>query len=116
MLLGLPYDFSHLPEKSYKWSFNRDSEEFKELYKILSYLNKSISDFEKTQVNQDRIPIIMTGKPTKYKSKKDFLDNNPQYVETSSWNEVKIVFTGNNGGETSKMKKARERGIQIELY
>lgn len=116
MLLGLPYDFSHLPEKSYKWSFNRDSEEFKELFKILSYLNKSISDFEKTPVNQDRIPIIMTGKPTKYKSKKDFLDNNPQYVETSSWNEVKIVFTGNNEGETSKMKKARERGIQIELY
>ena len=36
--------------------------------------------------------------------------------ETSSWSEVKIVFTDSLDSNSSKMKKARKKGIEVQLY
>ena len=114
-LLNQPYNYAHLPEKAYKWVRNTDSLEYKELFDILFHLGKSLDDFEKPLQKQG-IPIIMTGKPTKYSTKAEFLKANPEYIETTSWSEVKIVFTNSPESNSGKMKKAREKGIDIQLY
>ena len=58
----------------------------------------------------------MTGEPNNYATKAEFLKLNPQYRNTTSWKEVQIVFTNDLSSTTSKMKKAREKGIKIEIY
>lgn len=115
-LLGLPYNYAHLPEKAYKWVNNGDSLEYKELFKVLSYMKKTLQDFHKKINTKDQIPVILTGSPSKYKTKAEFLKDHPEYRETSSWSEVKIVFTGSMESTTSKMNRAMERGIEIQLY
>lgn len=35
---------------------------------------------------------------------------------TGSWKEVKIVFTNSLESNTGKMKKAKEKNIEIKLY
>ena len=78
-------------------------------------MNKSINDFEIAK-NDSAIPVILTGSPKQFKTKKDFLQAHPEYRETSSWSEVKIVFTGSLESTSSKMKKAVEKGIEVQLY
>ena len=114
-LLGLPYNYSHLPSKAYSWVNDDNSPEKQELQTILSFMNKSINDFEIPK-NEGGIPVILTGSPNQYKTKKDFLQAHPEYRETSSWSEVKIVFTGSLESTSSKMKKAIDKGIEVKLY
>ena len=64
----------------------------------------------------EQIPVILTGEPNDYASKGEFLKCNPQYRMTGKWTEVKIVFTNSLDSNTGKMKKAREKGIEIQLY
>ena len=114
-LLGLPYNYSHLPSKAYSWVNDDTSLEKQELQAVLSFMNKSINDFEIAQ-NDAAIPVILTGSPKQYKTKKEFLQAHQEYKETSSWSEVKIVFTDSLDSTSNKMKKAREKGIEVQLY
>lgn len=114
-LLGLPYNYSHLPSKAYSWVNDDTSLEKQELQAVLSFMNKSINDFEIAQ-NDAAIPVILTGSPKQYKTKKEFLQAHPEYKETTSWAEVEIVFTDSLYSTSSKMKKAREKGIEVQLY
>lgn len=114
-LLGLPYNYSHLPSKAYSWVNDDTSLEKQELQAVLSFMNKSINDFEISQ-NDAAIPVILTGSPKQYKTKKEFLQAHQEYKETTSWAEVEIVFTDSLYSTSSKMKKAREKGIEVKLY
>lgn len=114
-------DWSHLATEGYSWVFDTNSEQYKEILEILNYLGKSFDDFkviheEATKAASNQIPIIMTGEPNDYKSKGEFLSCHPEYRNTGSWKEVKIVFTNSMESNTGKMKKAREKGIEIRLY
>ena len=73
-----------------------------------------VTEAKKTMSEQ--IPVILTGEPNDYLSKGDFLNKHPEYRMTGSWKEVKIVFTNSFDSNTGKMKKAREKGIEIRLY
>ena len=100
---------------------DKESEQYKELNVLLEYLAKDFEDFKvkhevTKQITSDQIPVILTGEPNNYKSKGEFLKLNPQYRNTGSWKEVQIVFTNSLDSNTGKMKKAREKGIRIELY
>lgn len=66
----------------------------------------------------DKIPVIMTGEPsnTSFKTKKLWLQAHPQYIETSSFKECKILFTNDLESNSGKMVKARKKGIEIRLY
>ena len=66
----------------------------------------------------ERIPIIMTGEPTAFgfKTKGEFLKKHPEYRNTTSWKEVKIVFTDDLSSNTGKMQKAIKNNILIKLY
>ena len=120
-LLNEAYDFSHLATEGYNWVYDNNSKQHKEINAILNHLGKTIDDFklrqtEKNETISNQIPVILTGEPNNYKSKGEFLKLNPQYRNTSSWKEVQIVFTNSLDSNTGKMKKAREKGIKIELY
>jgi DNA ligase (NAD+) len=67
---------------------------------------------------EERTPIIMTGSPKAcgFNTKSDFLSKHPEYVETSKWNECKILFTDDLESDSSKMQKAKKLGITIRKY
>ena len=114
-------DFSHMAEKAYKWVFNENSEEYNRVINILMKLNMSINDFKdkfikETEKSSNQIPVILSGEPNNYASKGEFLQCNLQYRLTGSWKEVKIVFTNDLSSNTGKMKNARAKGIEIQLY
>ena len=114
-------DFTHLAEKAYKWVFDENSEERNRILTILIGLNMTYDDFKKkfdkeAEKVSNQIPVILTGEPNNYASKGEFLQCNPQYRLTGSWKEVKIVFTNSLDSNTGKMKKAREKNIEIKLY
>ena len=114
-------DFTHLAEKAYKWVFDENSEERNRILNILIGLNMTFDDFKKkfdkeVEKSSTQIPVILTGEPNNYASKGEFLQCNPQYRLTGSWKEVQIVFTNSLDSNTGKMKKAREKNIEIQLY
>jgi hypothetical protein len=77
-----------------------------------------ISYIEATVVNENLIPVIMTGSPKAcgFNTKADFLSKHPEYVETSKWNECQILFTDDLESDSSKMQKAKKLGINIKKY
>lgn len=114
-------DFEHLAREGYSWVLKESSTEKNDIYDIIAGLGKTIDDFRVVQqkakeVASNQIPIIMTGEPNDYQSKGEFLKLHPEYRNTGSWREVKIVFTNSMDSNTGKMKRARELGIEIRLY
>ena len=69
-------------------------------------------------VTENKIPVIMTGSPKEcgFNTKSDFLKSHPEYVETTKWNECKILFTDDLESNSSKMQKAKKLGIEIKKY
>lgn len=120
-LLGNKYDFTSMASEGYDWVFNKESSQYKELEYIVNSLSKTFDDFKERIVEtvvptSDQIPVILTGEPNDYTSKAEFIKLNPQYRVTGKWTEVQIVFTNSLESNTGKMKKAREKGIEIRLY
>lgn len=114
-------DFSHLASEGYSWIYDENSWQYKQLLTILNHFGKTFEDFkvmhnEAKKITTNQIPIIMTGEPNNYSTKAEFLKCHPEYRNTGSWKEVQIVFTNSFDSNTGKMKKAREKGIKIELY
>lgn len=120
-LLGLPYDYTSLASVGYLWADDKTSKEYQLLISILNHLGKTFDDFKKVDVvetidNTPKIPVILTGEPNNYSSKAEFLKCHPEYIETGSWKAVKIVFTNSLQSNTRKMKKAREKNVEIREY
>ena len=126
-LIGEPYDFTSMASEGYSWVDDEYSPQMVLLKKILTKNGWSIdtwklSDEMKESIKKEKakieeqIPVILTGEPTNYASKTEFLKLNPQYRMTGSWKEVKIVFTNSLESNTGKMKRAREKNIEIKLY
>ena len=120
-LLSGDANFEHLAAEGYTWVYDETSMQRKQINEILNSIGRTIEDFkaihkEKKQEASNQIPIIMTGEPNNYSTKQEFLDCHPEYRNTTSWKEVQIVFTNSLDSNTGKMKKAREKGIKIELY
>ena len=125
-------DFSGLSSLGWEWvvdaclPFDVDNEAHQTLNKLLSLLrhkdgSEEGHEFDKykddyTVLNSDLIKVILTGSPSKYKNKKEFLLKNPEYKETTKWSECEIVFTGDINSTSSKMEKARKLGIEIKEY
>lgn len=120
-LLGLPFDYTSFASEGYSWADDKKSKKYNLLIYILNFLGKSFDSFKSSQMMSGldqlgKIFVMLTGNPTMYASKKEFLKSHPEYVETTSWKNVNIVFTNSLVSETSKMKKARNKGIEVKLY
>lgn len=114
-------NFEHLATIGYNWVYDNKSYQYQNIIKILNHLGKTFDDFKVQHTEQikeasNQIPIIMTGEPNDYSSKSEFLKCHPEYRNTGSWKEVQIVFTNSLESNTGKMKKAREKNIEIRLY
>ena len=122
-LIGLPYDFTSMSHIAYDWVDDKESSNWKRFKEILDFNGWSLDSFKlsdkelaDTKKENDKIPVILTGEPNNYSSKAEFLKCHPEYRMTGSWKEVKIVFTNSLESNTGKMKKAREKNIEIKLY
>ena len=120
-LLSGDANFEHLAAEGYTWVYDESSTQRNQINEILNSIGRTIEDFkaihkEKKQEASNQIPIIMTGEPNNYSTKQEFLDCHPEYRNTTSWKEVQIVFTNSLDSNTGKMKKAREKNIEIKLY
>lgn len=121
VLLGKPYDFSHLPSVAYSWINEANTPEYEEILNILNYIGKDFDDFKNnSNINNDndikKIPVALTGNPTQYSSKGQFLSMHPEYVQSGSWKEIQIVFTNDLNSNTGKMKNAHKYNKEIRLY
>lgn len=120
-LLKETENFEHLAEKAWVWCKNPTSEEMQRLENIMESCGKNLEMFKQElayaeENSIERIPVILTGEPNEYTTKDEFLRNHPEYRVTTSWKEVKIVFTNSFDSNTGKMKKAKEKGIEIRIY
>lgn len=102
---GIPTSIIELSKSS---EFNDRIKKYMYMFNVKFTLNE----------DTDKIPVIMTGEPsnTSYKTKKQWLVAHPQYKETTSWKECKILFTNDIDGNSGKMKNARKKNIEIRLY
>lgn len=103
-----------LPNYKTEWVLSKDSKEFRRLNKLLKSMHKGIEDFHLEESNKTL--CILTGSPKQYKTKAEFLKANPEYQETSSFSEAKVIFTGDLNSTSSKMLKAKKLGLTVMEY
>lgn len=103
-----------LPNYKTQWVLSEDSKEFSKLRRLLKSIGKRLKDFHLEESNQTL--CILTGSPKQYKTKAEFLKANPEYKETSSFKEAKVLFTGDLNSTSSKMVKAKKIGLDIREY
>ena len=103
-----------LPNYKTEWVLSEDSKEFRKLRRLLKSIGKGLKDFHLEESNQTL--CILTGSPKQYKTKAEFLKANPEYKETSSFKEAKVLFTGDLNSTSSKMVKAKKIGLDIREY
>ena len=115
-------DFGGIASEGYSWVYNHQSTkwlEFNALVNVLTSYGLSMTQLMSLNTSTyktTQVPVMLTGSPSKYTSKKEFLEKNPQYVQTNSWSDAKILFTGDLNSTSSKMLKANKLGLRIELY
>ena len=67
--------------------------------------------------SSDKTPVILTGSPKPYyNTKMDFLAKHPQFVETTKFDEAKYLISDSLDSTSSKMEKAKKKGIPIKTY
>ena len=115
-------DFSGVASEGYDWVYNHTSSNWLEFNALVNVLTSygltmyQLTTLDTSTKNTTKVPAILTGRPSKYTSKKDFLEKNPQYIQTSSWSDAKMLFTGDLNSTSSKMLKASKLGLCVELY
>lgn len=117
-------DFANLPAEAWVWSMDKECDKWKKFEAVLKMLGKDIEYYktirEQTEATNisgaGKTYIIMTGEPNNYATKQEFLNAHPEYENTGSWTKCQIAFTNSMDSNTGKMKKAREKGIEIRLY
>ena len=118
IITGQDYSTASMGAESYKWAENPNSKEYMQVVNTAELLGISLEPTEDDGADGDKIPVIMTGSPKEFgfNTKKDFLAAHPEYVETTSWSDCKILFTDDLSSTSGKMKKAAKAGIPVKLY
>lgn len=121
-LLSGKEEFESMTRTAYEWVYNKNSDNYKYLCKILEFHGKTIEDFKQKDISNKSLSttnktyVILTGEPNEWRSKADFINNHPEYEVTGSWKKCQIVFTNDLASTTGKMKKAKQLGIEIRTY
>lgn len=118
IITGQDYSTASMGAESYKWAENPNSKEYMQVINTAKLLGISLEPTEDDSADGDKIPVIMTGSPKEFgfNTKKDFLAAHPEYIETTSWSDCKILFTDDLSSTSGKMKKAAKAGIPVKLY
>jgi NAD-dependent DNA ligase len=115
-------DFSGVASEGYSWVYNHQSPKWLQFNALVNALTDygigmcQLTNLHVGTSKTTQVPVMLTGSPSKYASKKEFLEKNPQYVQTNSWSDAKVLFTGDINSTSSKMLKANKLGLRIELY
>ena len=101
---GIPTSIIELSEDN---GFLYDVDKYMELLGLKPLVEES----------SDKIPVILTGSPKPYyNTKMDFLAKHPQFVETTKFDEAKYLISDSLDSTSSKMEKAKKKGITIKTY
>lgn len=118
IIRGNVYDTTSLPAVAYNWALDKESENYRMIVEYCDSFGINRKPVVEN-VSENKIPVILTGDPSgvsEYKTKALWLAAHPEYVETTSWKECKILFTNDLNSTSGKMKKAADKGIEIKLY
>ena len=109
---NLDVDTKGIPTSIIELSDN-DRYQFNVAYMVQA-LGISLLEEEST----DKIPVILTGSPKEcgYNTKADFLAKHPQFIETTKFDEAKYLISDSLDSTSSKMEKAKKKGIPIKTY
>lgn len=102
---GIPTSIIELSETN---EFHYDIEKYMEFLGLEKLVEES----------SDKIPVILTGSPKEcgYNTKADFLSQHPQFIETTKFDEAKYLISDSLDSTSSKMEKAKKKGIPIKTY
>ena len=108
---GLNVDTKGIPTSIIELS---EDERFKsEIHWYVWVLNIKLLEEE----SSDKTPVILTGSPKPYyNTKMDFLAKHPQFVETTKFDEAKYLISDSLDSTSTKMEKAKKKGIPIKTY
>lgn len=120
-------DFEHIPGKAINWVLNTESPEYLELINLCEMTGVPMTagavastepEDSGTGDTAEKIPVILTGSPKEFgfATKAEWLAQHPQYVETTSWKDCKLLVTDDLNSTSGKMKKAEKAGIRIATY
>lgn len=83
----------------------------------ISYMVKSLGIKLLEEESSDKTPVILTGSPKPYyNTKMDFLAKHPQFMETTKFDEAKYLISDSLDSTSTKMEKAKKKGIPIKTY
>lgn len=79
---------------------------------------KILNDVKVSEVNESTLKVILSGSPKEFgwKTKSDFLKDNPNFLEVKKMTEANILFVDNLDSKSSKTESARKLGVEIRLY
>lgn len=117
IMSGKSYSPNSLPAESYAWAMDKNSRQYFMVQQAMEELDVDL-EIEDEDNNEDKIKVILTGSPDAfgYKTKSAFMQQHPEYVETTSWKEVQLLITDDLESNSGKMQKARKAGIPIKTY
>lgn len=71
-----------------------------------------------TPSTEGKIKVILTGSPKigGYATKNEFLSKHPELIETTNWVECQMLITDSLESTSSKMEKAKKKGLSIKTY
>lgn len=116
LLSGLQASTASLPSVAYSWAL--DGTPSREKHLVLTAMDMLGVDPLVDAQPTDQTPVILTGSPSAFgfKTKGEFMSQHPEFRETTSWKEAKMLITDDLGSNSSKMQKAKKAGIAIKTY
>lgn len=122
IILGRAYSTASLPAESYEWALNKNSKQYYMVMRAISALDMTLEDFsnnsEEVDETIEKTKVILTGSPEEfgYKTKGAFMQQHPEFEETTKWTEVDMLITDDLESNSGKMQKATKLGIPIKTY
>ena len=88
------------------------------LDQVKYYAEKLGLSYLKEEKTEGKVFVILTGSPKigGYATKNEFLNKHQELIETTSWNECQMLITDSLESTSSKMEKAKKKGIPIKTY
>lgn len=84
----------------------------------VKYFMEHLSIKPLQEEKSDKMYVILTGSPKEcgYATKGEFLAKHPEFMETTKWDQCQYLITDSLDSTSSKMDKAKKKGIPIKTY
>jgi len=119
MLCGREPDTKGMSEEVVKFAYDAVKKHLELGGQTWQFIKDKMSkDNVRTDEDIEKIKVILTGSPASsgWKTKSEWLNAHPQYIETTKWSDAQVLFTDSLDSTSSKMLKAQKLGLKILTY